>query len=111
MSLDFAQDAVLEKFSQRRPSCEDYDEKMHFYSSVVAEINAESTHREVEFAHLNMEPLAASLRDSAYQWVSAIGKRLNDSARVKLKQLRTNLEVGRYMYLSFGAFKHGNSSF
>ena len=84
---------MLEKFAHRRPPCEAYDEKMHFYSRVVSEVNAQPALREIEFARLNMEPLAASLRENARQWVAALGRRLNDSAKTKLTQLRTDLQV------------------
>ena len=84
---------MLEKFAQRKPSCEVYDEKMHFYSRVVSEVDAQPAEKEVEFARLNLVPLAASLRENARQWVMALGKRLNDAARTKLTQLRTELEV------------------
>ena len=84
---------MLEKFAQRQPSCEVYDEKMHFYSQVVSEVDAQPAEKEVEFARLNLDPLAASLRENARQWVMALGKRLNDAARTKLTQLRTELEV------------------
>ena len=84
---------MLEKFAQRHPSCEVYDEKMHFYSRVVSEVDGQETMREVEFARLNMDPLATSLRENARQWVSGLGKRLNDAARTRLTQLRTELEV------------------
>ena len=94
-----AQDVMLEKFAQRQPSCEAYDEKMHFYSRVVAEVDAQPALREVEFARLNMEPLAEALRENARQWVSALGKRLNDATRTKLTQLRTELEVYTRYYL------------
>ena len=90
---EFSQDVLLEKFAQRRPSCEAYDEKMHFYSQVVVEVDAQPATKEVEFARLNMEPLATSLRENARQWVSALGRRLNDTARDKLTQLRTELQV------------------
>jgi dynein heavy chain len=86
-------DVMLEKFAQRQPSCEVYDEKMHFYSQVVSEVDAQPAEKEVEFARLNLDPLAASLRENARQWVMALGKRLNDAARTKLTQLRTELET------------------
>lgn len=84
---------MLEKFAQRQPLCEVYDEKMHFYTRVVDEIDAQPSLKDVEFARLNMEPLACSLRENAHQWVSGLGKRLNDAAKTKLTQLRADLEV------------------
>lgn len=84
---------MLEKFAQRQPLCEVYDEKMHFYSRVVDEIDAQPSLKDVEFARLNMEPLTASLRENARQWVSGLGKRLNDATKTKLTQLRADLEV------------------
>ena len=91
------QDVMLEKFAQRQPSCVAYDEKMHFYSQVVAEVDSQSALKEVEFARLDMEPLAASLRENARQWVAALGKRLNEATRTKLTQLKTELEVHVYI--------------
>lgn len=84
---------MLEKFSQRQPSCVAYDEKMHFYTHVVAEVDAQPAIKEVEFAQLNMEPLSISLKENARQWVSALGKRLNDATKTQLTELRTKLEV------------------
>ena len=98
--LGLPQDVMLEKFAQRQPSCEAYDEKMHFYSRVVSEVDAQPAVKEVEFARLNMEPLAASLRENARQWVSGLGKRLNDTTKTRLAQLRTELEVYTYNYIT-----------
>lgn len=89
----YLQDVMLEKFAQRQPLCEAYDEKMHFYSGVVDEIDAQPSLKDMEFARLNMEPLACSLRENARQWVSGLGKRLNDATKTKLTQLRADLEV------------------
>lgn len=88
---------MLEKFAQRQPSCVAYDEKMHFYSQVVAEVDAQPATKEVEFARLDMKPLAISLRENARQWVAALGKRLNEATQTKLTQLRTELEVLTYL--------------
>ena len=87
------QDVLLEKFAQRRPSCEAYDEKMHFYTGVAAEIDSQPSTEVVEFALLNTQPVACSLKTNARLWVSSLGKKLNDSAREKLTQLKTELEV------------------
>ena len=87
------QDVMLEKFAQRQPSCVAYDEKMHFYTHVVSEVDSHPALKEVEFARLNMEPLATALKENARQWVAALGKRLNDSARSQLTELKTKLEV------------------
>ena len=84
---------MLEKFAQRKPPCEVYDEKMHFYSRVISEVDSQPAVKDVEFARLNMDPLAASLRENARQWVTALGKRLNDAARTRLIELRTELQV------------------
>lgn len=92
------QDVLLEKFAQRQPSCEAYDEKMHFYTGVAAEIDSHPSTEVVEFALLNTEPVACSLKENARQWVSSLGKRLNDSAREKLTQLKTELEVSEGLY-------------
>ena len=83
----------MEKFAQRKPSCEAYDEKMNFYNGVAAEIRSQPHTEVVEFARVNTEPLATSLIENARLWVSSLGRRLNDLAREKLTELKTELEV------------------
>ena len=104
-SAYIVQDVMLEKFAQRQPSCVAYDEKMHFYTHVVVEVDAQPAIKEVEFARLNMEPLAISLKENARQWVSALGKRLNDATKIQLTELRTKLEVSMCTHFTVSDLK------
>ena len=70
-----------------------YDEKLHFYSSVAAEVATHPSSREVGVAVLHLDPLARSLQENARSWVTSLGKLLNDTARESLTKLNTELEV------------------
>ena len=76
-----------------------YDEKLHFYSSVAAEVATHSSSREVGVAVLHLDPLARSLQENARSWVTSLGKLLNDTARESLTKLNTELEVCMNTYL------------
>lgn len=94
-TLTFSQVSVLEKFAQRRPTCVAYDEKLHFYSSVAAEVATHSSSREMGVAVLHLDPLARALQENARSWVTSLGKLLNDSAKESLTKLNAELEVRR----------------
>ena len=49
--------------------------------------------RDIDFVHLNLEPLSISIRNSAREWMEAFGKMLNESARENLHALKAELEV------------------
>lgn len=70
-----------------------YDEKLHFYSSVAAEVATHPSSREVGVALLHLSPLARSLQENARSWVTSLAKLLNDTARESLTKLNTELEV------------------
>ena len=72
-----------------------YDEKMHVYSSVAVEIAGHPLSKEVEFALLDMDPLARALQENARCWVTALGKLLNESAKESLTGLGNQLQVSR----------------
>lgn len=66
---------------------------MHFYTSVIEEIEVYSIDKEVEFAVLHMGPLARALQDNARGWVTSLGKFLNESAKEALTNLHSQLTV------------------
>ena len=70
-----------------------YDEKMHFYSSIIEDMRSHVLNKEVEFAVLHMEPLARALQENARRWVMSLGKLLNDSAKDSLMTLNNQLSV------------------
>ncbi len=84
---------MLEKFALKDPSCELYDEKMHFYSTVEADIMAQLSKKQVKFTLLDMSSLSTSLKNIAHDWVASLGKLLNDSARKSLTTLDSQLDV------------------
>ena len=91
----YSQDILLDKFAQRGPSCVAYDEKMHFYASVGADIASQVLETKVDFALLHMEPLARALQENARCWVTSLGKFLNESARDGLMNLDRQLAVSK----------------
>lgn len=84
---------MLERFAQKGPSCEMYEEKMHFYSAVEADIAAQPKDKQVKFILLHMSSLAKSLQDNARSWVMSLGKLLNDAARISLVKRDGQLDV------------------
>ena len=101
------QDVILEKFALKDPSCEMYDEKMHFYSTVEADIVAQPIDKQVKFILLHMGSLSTSLKNIAHNWVTSLGKLLNDSARSSLTKLDTQLDVRNvYMYTSIHVYTY-----
>lgn len=44
-------------------------------------------------AVLHLDPLARALQENARNWVTSLGKLLNDSAKESLTKLNTELEV------------------
>ena len=53
---------MLQRFSDRNPTCVAYDEKLNFYSTVGAEIGTQAMSKEIGFALLHLEPLARALQ-------------------------------------------------
>ena len=49
--------------------------------------------KDVNFVHLNLEPLMLSIQSSAREWTESFGKLLNDSAKENLLTLKAELEV------------------
>ena len=49
--------------------------------------------KDIDFVHLNLEPLAISIQSNAHEWVKSIGKLLDESARENLFSLKATLEV------------------
>ena len=84
---------MLERFSQREPPCEVYDEKMHFYSIVEADIAAHPKDKQVKFILLHVGSLAKSLQNISRSWVVSLGKLLNEAARNNLIKLTEEMDV------------------
>lgn len=49
--------------------------------------------KDVDFIHLNLEPLVLSIQSNAKNWVKSIGKLLNEAAKESLMALKAELEV------------------
>ena len=49
--------------------------------------------KDLDFIHLNLEPLAISIQNSAREWTKEFGKLLNESAKENLLGLKSELEV------------------
>ena len=74
-----------------------FDEKLQFYSSVADEIAHQPLSVPVGCALLHLGPLARALRENARQWVTALGKQLNNVARESLTMLSAELQVRPYL--------------
>lgn len=49
--------------------------------------------KDLDFARLNIDPLATTIQANARAWVKELGKSLNDSARDDLNDLKGEIEV------------------
>ena len=49
--------------------------------------------KDIDFVHLNIEPLAISIQNTAKEWTKSFGTLLNDSAKENLFSLKSELEV------------------
>ena len=49
--------------------------------------------KDLDFARLNIDPLATTIQANARAWVKELGKSLNDSAREDLNDLKGEIEV------------------
>ena len=91
--LLFLQESMLDKFAQRNPSCVAYDEKLHFYTSVAAEISAQPLKKHLGFAVLHLNPLATALQEKSRSWVTSLGKLLNNVAHENLIKISEEIQV------------------
>lgn len=83
---------MVEKFAQKKPTCIAYDEKLQFYSNLVTEVGNQVMTKDLDFARLNIDPLATTIQANARAWVKELGKSLNDSAREDLNDLKGEIE-------------------
>ncbi|KAL7391500.1 hypothetical protein ABVT39_010104 [Epinephelus coioides] len=79
---------VNEKFAARNPSCVMYDDKLQFLSGINREVMLEPLFKNEHIIHLNLEPLAHTVRDTAESWISSLGSMLNKPAKEDLFNLR-----------------------
>jgi len=49
--------------------------------------------KDIDFIHLNLEPLVLSIQSNARSWVQSIGAFLNEAAKESLFVLKSELEV------------------
>ncbi|XP_033947329.1 dynein axonemal heavy chain 10 [Pseudochaenichthys georgianus] len=80
-----------EKFAAKNPSFARYDEKMNFYSDMIQEVKQETLFRNEHVIHLNLEPLANTLRESAESWIHSLGSLLNKPVKEDMFNLRDEL--------------------
>ncbi|XP_031164939.2 dynein heavy chain 10, axonemal [Sander lucioperca] len=82
---------VNEKFAARKPSCVMYDDKLQFLSRINQEVMLEPLFKNEHVIHLNLEPLAHTVRETAESWISSLGSLLNKPAKEDLFNLRDEL--------------------
>ncbi|XP_076006843.1 dynein axonemal heavy chain 10 [Genypterus blacodes] len=82
---------VNEKFAARKPSCVMYDDKLQFYAGIRQQVVLEPLMKNEHIIHLNLEPLAITVRETAVAWICSLGSLLNKSAREDLFSLRDDI--------------------
>lgn len=84
---------VNEKFAAGKPSCVLYDDKLQFLACINQKVALEPLFKNEHIIHLNLEPLAHTVRETADSWISSLGSLLNKSAKEDLFNLRDELMV------------------
>ncbi|KAI9188096.1 hypothetical protein H9P43_002487 [Blastocladiella emersonii ATCC 22665] len=78
---------TLEKFSQKKPSCAQYDEKLLFYLKLNKDVEAQPEVRDLDFIRVILVPLKLAVQREAAQWIAAIGRFLHGMAQQSLLDL------------------------
>lgn len=84
---------MLEKFAVKKPSCVMYDEKLQFYLHISQEVVQQPLAKDEHIIRLNLEPLRRTVLENAQDWVTSLGRLLNDSAREELYALDNEFQV------------------
>ncbi|XP_062273833.1 dynein axonemal heavy chain 10 [Scomber scombrus] len=82
---------VNEKFAAGKPSCVLYDDKLQFLACINQKVALEPLFKNEHIIHLNLEPLAHTVRETADSWISSLGSLLNKSAKEDLFNLRDEI--------------------
>ncbi|KAL7749213.1 hypothetical protein RI367_005365 [Sorochytrium milnesiophthora] len=83
---------TLEKFAQKKPSCAQYDEKLLFYQKLSRDVENQPQMRDIDFIQLSLVPLKIAIQEEANQWMLAIGKFLNATAKVSLDDMDQKID-------------------
>ncbi|XP_064619187.1 dynein axonemal heavy chain 10-like isoform X2 [Lineus longissimus] len=84
--------AAAEKWMQKMPSVVAFDDRLQSFYKIMDEVAALPMMKDQDCIRLHMEPLAASVKDHAKQWIDCYGKLLVESARSSLFSLRDELD-------------------
>ncbi|KAK2837261.1 hypothetical protein Q5P01_014473 [Channa striata] len=79
---------VNEEFAARKPSCVMYDDKLQFFTRIKHEVMLEPHFKNYHTLHLNLEPLARTVWETAESWISSLGSLFNKPAKEDLFNLR-----------------------
>lgn len=84
---------VNEKFAAKNPSFVLYDEKLQFLANTNQEVLEETLCKNEHIIHLNLVPLAETVKEIAESWVRSLCNLLNKPAKEDLFKLRDELKV------------------
>uniref|UniRef100_A0A3Q3JRK8 Dynein heavy chain tail domain-containing protein n=1 Tax=Monopterus albus TaxID=43700 RepID=A0A3Q3JRK8_MONAL len=84
---------VNEKFAARKPSCVMYDDKLQFFAGIKQEVMQEPCYKNNCSIHLNLEPLAHTVQETAESWINCLGSLLIKPAKEDLLNLRDEVTV------------------
>jgi dynein heavy chain, axonemal len=80
---------TLDKFSQKKPTPVQYDEKLVFYSKLANDVQSQHSVRNVDFVQIIADSLQNSIHREAISWVTCIGKNLNTVCLESMVQLES----------------------
>jgi dynein heavy chain len=84
-------DSILQKFVERAPTCEEFEEKLSKYTKMANDIWEGSKDRDVDFVRINARSLGSSLKEECLAWVTAIGKEMDKLDAERVVQIRGGL--------------------
>ncbi|NXY22177.1 DYH10 protein, partial [Atrichornis clamosus] len=86
--------AVLDSLAAEKAACVIFDEQLQFHMKVAQEVTQHALIKDEQFIRLQLAPLAFVVQENAKDWVSSLGKLLNELAREDLFRLVNEIQVG-----------------
>lgn len=75
---------TCDKFSSKKPTLSDYDEKFTFYAQVSSELSELVPYEDVGCVRMNLQPIIESVQNHCTGWKETLGWRLADTTRTDM---------------------------
>ncbi|NWV26096.1 DYH10 protein, partial [Origma solitaria] len=85
---------VLNRLAAEKAAYVIFDERLQFHMKVAQEVTQQPLIKDEQFIRLQLAPLASAVQENAKDWVTSLGKLLNEIAREELFSLQDEIKVG-----------------